>query len=154
SISIVVPIISTRDKGQNRITITIDAGNEVSEMSESNNVIIKEIFIYEDEARPIFPNNFSIVNNAGQKLMASTANPLNAAMVYVMEIDNTHLYNSSLKATRTVNCPGGVMEFDPGITFMNNTGYYWRVAVKPASSLPQDYHWNRSSFIYLANSSS
>jgi hypothetical protein len=49
SITISIPIISTRDKGLNKITVTIDAGNEVNEMSESNNSITKEFFIYEDE---------------------------------------------------------------------------------------------------------
>ncbi len=36
-----VPIISTRDKGLNKITVTIDADNEVLKSSENNNSIIK-----------------------------------------------------------------------------------------------------------------
>ena len=44
SIKISVPIISTRDKGLNKITVTIDADNEVSELSENNNSITKRCF--------------------------------------------------------------------------------------------------------------
>ena len=153
SIRMVIPIISTRDKGLNKISISIDALNEVTEISESNNTIIKEIYIYEDEARPASPANFAIINEANRKLLASTANPLNEARDYVMEMDTTILFNSPLKLSRSVNAKGGVIEFDPGITYANNTVYYWRVAVKPASGQPQDFHWNNASFVYLANSS-
>ncbi|HEY8658235.1 MAG TPA: C25 family cysteine peptidase [Hanamia sp.] len=153
SIEMKIPIISTRDKGLNKITVTIDADKEVSELSESNNSITKEFYIYEDEARPAYPYNFAIINVANQKLIASTANAFSDLKDYVMEIDTTQLFNSPLKVTRTVNVPGGIMEFDPGFSYADSTVYYWRVAPKPLSGLPEDYHWNYSSFIYIANSS-
>ncbi len=153
SIKILVPIMATRDKGLNKITVTIDADNEVSELSENNNSITREVFIYEDEATPAYPYNFAIINVANQKLYASTANPFSLAKDYVMEIDTTELFNSSLKVSRTVNSVGGVIEFDPAFSYTDSTVYYWRVALKPASNLPADYHWNNSSFIYMANSS-
>ena len=153
SIKISVPIISTRDKGLNKITVTIDADNEVSELSENNNSITRDVFIYEDEATPAYPYNFAIVNVGNQKLYASTANPFSTAKDYVMEIDTTLLFNSALKVSRTVNSVGGVIEFDPGFSYADSTVYYWHVALKPASGLPGDYHWNNASFIYMANSS-
>ncbi len=153
SIEISVPIISTRDKGLNKITVTIDADNKVDEMSESNNSITKEFYIYEDEARPAYPTDFSIVNVANQKLYASTSNAASTTKDYVMEMDTTILFNSPFKITRTINQTGGIITFDPGITYTNNTVYYWRVSVKPASGNPSDYHWNNSSFIYLSGSS-
>ena len=58
------------------------------------------------------------------------------------------LFNSALKVSRTVNSTGGVIEFDPGFSYSDSTVYYWRVALKPASGLPADYHWNNASFIY------
>ena len=70
-----------------------------------------------------------------------------------MEIDTTQLFNSAIKRTREINSTGGVLEFDPGFNYQDNIVYYWRVAVKPPTGLPQDYHWNKSSFVYLANSS-
>jgi hypothetical protein len=153
SIKISVPIIATRDKGLNKITVTIDADNEVSELSENNNSVTREVFIYEDEATPAYPYDYAIINVANQKLYASTANPLSTAKDYVMEIDTTLQFNSALKVSRTVNSVGGVIEFDPALSYRDSTVYYWRVALKPASNLPADYHWNNSSFIYMANSS-
>lgn len=150
SINLTVPIISTRDKGNNKITITLDPDNNVSEMSESNNTITKEFFVYEDEARPVFPADLAIVNVNNQKLFASTSNPMSPVNDYVMEMDTTQLFNSPFKITKTLHQAGGVLQFDPGITYTDNTVYYWRVAMKPVSG---DYRWNEASFVYLANSS-
>lgn len=153
SINISIPIISTRDKGLNIITVTIDADNDVSELSENNNSISRDVFIYEDEATPAYPYNFAIINIGNQKLYASTANPFSTAKDYVMEIDTTLLFNSALNVTRTVNSVGGAIEFDPGFSYKDSTVYYWRVALKPASGVASDYHWNNASFIYIANGS-
>ncbi|MEP7233114.1 MAG: C25 family cysteine peptidase [Ginsengibacter sp.] len=153
SVSLVVPIISSRDKGLNKITVTIDADNEVNEISESNNSIVKDFFIYEDEAKPAYPYDYAIVNVGNQKLYASTANPVSAPKDYTMEIDTTLLFNSPLKVSKTVTAPGGAIEFDPGFSYTDSTVYYWRVSLKPTSGLPSDYHWNSASFIYLGSSS-
>ena len=153
SIQISVPIISTRDKGLNKITVTIDADNEVDELSENNNSITRDVFIYQDEATPVYPYNFAIVNVGNQKLYASTSDPLATAKDYAFEIDTTLLFNSSLKVSKTVNSPGGAIQFDPGFNYADSTVYYWRVSIKPASGLASDYHWNNASFIYIANSS-
>ena len=153
SIQISIPIISTRDKGLNKITVTIDADNEVDELSENNNSITRDVFIYQDEATPVYPYDFAIVNVGNQKLYASTSDPLSTAKDYVFEIDTTLLFNSSIKVNKTVNSPGGVIDFDPGFSYADSIVYYWRVSIKPASGLPADYHWNNASFIYLANSS-
>ncbi len=153
SLKLVVPIIATRDKGLNKVTVTVDSKNEVAEMSETNNTVTKEFFIYEDEATPSYPYNYAIVNVANQKLYASTANPVSEAKDYVMEIDTTQLFNSPAKISRSIHQPGGILEFDPGFSYLDSTVYYWRVALKPASNIPADYRWNSASFIYIANSS-
>jgi hypothetical protein len=76
SVSLKIPIITNRDVGLNRITITVDADNSVDELYETNNTITKDVFIYNDAAKPIYPYNFSIVNKQNIKLVASTANRL------------------------------------------------------------------------------
>ncbi|MDE3248370.1 MAG: hypothetical protein KGO82_06925 [Bacteroidota bacterium] len=147
SLVLKIPIVATRDKGQNRLTITLDADNDVSEMSEANNTINKDFYIYEDEARPAFPYNYSIVNQSSVKLYASTANPLSLLKQYAMEMDTTELFNSPAKVTKTVSSVGGLLEFDPGIGLRDSMVYYWRTSLVPATG--GDYHWNNSSFVYL-----
>lgn len=142
-------IVPMRDKGLNRITITIDPANAIDEVYETNNVIVKDVHIYDEEARPIYPYNYSIVNEQGIKLMASTANPFDIVRDYRMELDTTALFNSPFKVVRTLSSPGGVMEFTPGITFTDSTVYYWRVAPVVGSG---ELNWNNASFVYLPSS--
>lgn len=150
SIGITVPIVPTRDKGQNSITVTIDNDKRYTELSEDNNTVTKQFFIYEDELTPVYPYNFAIINKSTSKLVASTANAIAPARQYAMEMDTTELFNSPFKIRKTVTSVGGEIEFDPAITFTDSTVYYWRVAPVPAAG---DYHWNTSSFVYLAGSS-
>ncbi len=58
SISIVVPVNPALEKGENKLIITIDAGNERNEKSESNNSVTKSFFIVENVATPIYPYKF------------------------------------------------------------------------------------------------
>lgn len=143
-----IPIIGTRDKGLNKITITVDVDNAVDELYETNNTVTKDVFIFEDEARPVYPYNMAIVNKQGIKLLASTANPFATLKQYNLEIDTTTLFNSPLKVTRSVTSVGGILEFTPGITFTDSTVYYWRVAPVVSSGQPV---WNSASFVYLPN---
>lgn len=153
SISIVVPINPVTDKGLNKLLVSLDVDNRIGELSETNNDLTKEFYIFEDELRPITPYNFSIVNQQNIAYYASTANPLSSLRQYVMEIDTTELYNSAFKKTFTVSGVGGIVEFKPSnISFTDSTVYYWRTATVPAPG--NNYIWNSYSFIYLPNSTS
>ena len=146
SITFYVPIVATRDKGDNKITITIDPDNLIDELYKNNNSITKDVYIYQDEASPVYPYNYAIVNNANIKLVASTADPFAPTKQYMMELDTTELFSSPFMITKTISSSGGILEFTPGITFTDSTVYYWRVAPVPASGQPI---WNTASFIYL-----
>ncbi len=94
SLTFDVPIVATRDKGRNRIYVTIDSDNTTSETDENNNAVYKEFFIYDEEARPAYPFNLGIVHDPATKFYASTANPFSQLRQYVMEMDTTQLFNS------------------------------------------------------------
>ncbi len=151
SVVIEEAIVPTRDKGLNKLIITVDADNAVAEVSETNNTVTKEFYVYEDEARPVYPYNYAIVNKSPQKLYASTANPLSLLKQYALEMDTSALFNSPLKISKTISSVGGLLEFDPGIALQDSTVYYWRTSLVPANGA--DYHWNLSSFVYLPASS-
>ncbi|CAN5670296.1 hypothetical protein BH11BAC3_BH11BAC3_03410 [soil metagenome] len=150
SLNITIPINSITDKGLNKFTFTIDADNKVAELSEANNTFTKDVFIFEDEVRPVSPYNFSIVNQQNIPFYASTANPLNGQRQYLMEIDTTELFNSAFKKQYTSSGIGGVLQFNPGnITFQDSTVYYWRTSMVPLNNGQQI--WNNFSFIYMVN---
>ena len=149
SVNITIPINALADKGNNSITITIDADNQYDELSENNNSVTKQFVIFEDEIKPIYPYNYSIINTSQSKLSASTANVFTPLRQYVMEMDTTTLFNSTFKISKTISSVGGLIEFDPAITFTDSTVYYWRVATIPSTG--SDYRWANSSFVYLKN---
>ena len=153
SLSLTIPINPITDKGLNKIIISLDADNRVAELSESNNIFTKEFYILEDEIRPVFPYNYSIVNKQRISFSASTANPLIGQRAYQMEIDTTELFNSSFKKQYTKSGTGGVIEFTPdNINFTDSTVYYWRTSMVPLSGTKQI--WNSFSFVYLPNGGS
>lgn len=149
SITVVIPVDPVQHKGLNKIIVTVDADNDVDELYEINNSVTKEVMIYEDEARPIYPYNFAIINKPSVKLVASTANPFAPSKRYRMELDTTELFNSPFKISQTLTTVGGVMEFNPAINFTDSTVYYWRVAPVPDSG---PVSWNMASFVYFAAS--
>jgi hypothetical protein len=151
SLVFVVPVLPGRDKGSNKITVTLDSDNQVDEVTENNNTASTDFFVFEDEARPIYPYEFSIVSDPAQKLFASTADPFSVEKPFVIEMDTTENFNSPLKVSKTITTKGGAFSMEPGITYQDSVVYYWRVAPVPANGT--DYIWNRSSFVYLANSS-
>jgi hypothetical protein len=150
SVTVNLSINPTTDIGLNKIIVTIDADNDVDETFETNNSITKEVFIFEDDARPVSPLNYAIVNKQNIKLYASTANPFSPAKQYRMEFDTTTFFNSSFKRTVTITSPGGLLEFNPNVTFTDSTVYYWRVSPVNAQGIASN--WHESSFIYLPNS--
>ena len=148
SLSYTIDIVPTRDRGLNKLTVTIDYGNRVDELYETNNSVTKEFYIIEEDVKPVYPYDFSIVNDQNTKLIVSSADPFAVSQEYMMEMDTTELFNSPFKIAKSITTAGGVFEFNPGITFTDSMVYYWRVAVKPASGPPV---WNNSSFQYIAN---
>lgn len=152
SMTVDVPIINPeKEKGLNKIIVTVDPDNNIDELFENNNSVSKDVMIFDEEIRPIYPYNYAIVNRQNIKLVASTANPFDSLKQYLMELDTTALFNSPLKVTQTIISKGGVVEFDPGISFTDSTVYYWRTA---PSSTNNNLVWNTSSFIYVANGDS
>lgn len=150
SVAITIPINPAKDLGTNKLIVTIDNLQQYDEMSEMNNTVTKTFEIYEDELKPVYPYNFAIINKPDIKLYASTANPLAPEKQYVMQIDTTELFNSSLKREVKMNSIGGLLTFDPGIALTDGNVYYWRVAPVAADG---NNRWNTSSFVFLANSS-
>ncbi|HXD77981.1 MAG TPA: C25 family cysteine peptidase, partial [Puia sp.] len=147
SIQVQVPIVPTRDIGDNKITVTIDPGNLIPEVTYINNSVTVDAYIYQNGATPVYPYNYAIINTPTSKLVASTNNPLIPSAQYTMQIDTTMAFNSPLLVTKTLTSIGGELEFDPGITYLDSTVYYWRVASAPLAGQPAT--WANASFVYI-----
>ncbi|MBK8088758.1 MAG: hypothetical protein IPK31_12890 [Chitinophagaceae bacterium] len=149
SIELILTINPFTDKGSNKINVSIDPENNSDEICETNNIITKEFFIFEDEIRPVYPYNYSIINKQNITYYASTANPLGTIRKYYFEIDTTQSFNSSLKKIDSVSSIGGSISIKPsGVNFTDSAVYYWRVGMRPAET--SAVLWNNFSFVYIA----
>ena len=62
----------------------------------------KPIYIFGNEARPVYPQEFAIVNNSDLKLIADNGNTLASVTNYYIEIDTTEYFNSPLKKSTKI----------------------------------------------------
>lgn len=150
SIELKLPIDPFKDKGLNKLKVELDPDNLIDESCETNNAIVKEFFIFEDEIRPVYPYNYSIINKQNITYYASTANPLGSLRKYYFEIDTTNKFNSALKKSDSISSVGGLISFKPsGMNFQNGRVYYWRVGMRPDAT--SSILWNDFSFLYEAS---
>jgi len=148
SLTYTLPILANRDVGLNKLTVTLDEAGEIDELYETNNTVTKDVYIIEDDVRPVSPYNYTILNEQNPKLVASSANPFAPVRNYRAEVDTTQAFNSPLLASANATSAGGVFEFAPSFNMTDSTVYYWRVAPAAVTGEPV---WNYSSFQYIAN---
>lgn len=146
SFEVAIPV-TKEGVGLGRVVITLDPDDAVAELYETNNTTSVDIHIIDEDLIPIYPYEFSIVNNADVELKASTLNTMAALNKYIIEIDTTELFNSSLKETHTLNSIGGTIKWKPGKPLLDSTVYYWRTAVD--TLIDGERKWNYSSFILI-----
>lgn len=147
NLSVDFPINPLADIGQNQVIIAVDPENETLESSELNNTVTKTFTVLADEIRPVYPYNYSIINDPAVVLYGSTANPMAGSREYIMEMDTSRLFNSPVKISRSVTDSGGVIKFIPGISLQDSTVYYWRLAEGPLSPSTR---WLGSSFTFIS----
>lgn len=151
SIQLAVPINPTTDKGNNTLTVTLNADGKVSELSMTNNSISSQFYIYDQDVTPAFPYNYSIVNKSPVTFYASSADALDSVGSYVFEVDTTALFNSSAMIRQVASFKGGLLSFSPPLALRDSVVYYWRIAVLPAGGAPGN--WSAFSFVYIGGGS-
>lgn len=153
-----LPTMGTEALGLNRFYVKIDADNTIVElpapMAEMNNELNDfngslgiSSFFFANDIRPVYPKDYAIVGKSPVVLKASTANTFADSRQYILQLDTTELFNSPHLKQHTGTMPGGVLKWQPDITLIDSTVYYWRVS--PDSIDISGYTWRKSSFLYL-----
>lgn len=134
--------------GLNEFAIHIDNINEIAEIDELNNILGVSNLIISDDAIPIYPVEFSIMNHIPEYFAASTAYVFAEEKLYMVEADTTMNFNSPLKRSTFITESGGVLKWvEPPMTWIPNTVYYWRIS--PDTTTGDALLWRSSSFLYL-----
>ncbi len=142
--------------GLQQFRITVDADNEIVELpasaAEDNNTVLTEVFILTNVVSPITPYDFAIRGNASDIVLQASIDPdFSDELNYYIEIDTTELFDSPLKQNAVITQSGGLIEWQPGLTYMDSTVYYWRVQVEQGL-ISNEPGWRNSSFIFLDES--
>jgi hypothetical protein len=155
--NLTIPVPDKDILGFNKLRITLDALDSIPELpnptGEMNNSYEHNFYVVANDAFPVYPYDFSIVNTPNITLKASTANAFAEKQKYYIEIDTTNYFNSPQKREIILEQGGGLLSWAPQIAFTDNTSYYWRVSIDSTLTTGFGFNWHESSFIYNENSS-
>ena len=153
-----LPTLGNDALGENKFLVTVDKGNRILESpnpsAEQNNTLTSSlgdeginVHFISNEVTPVFPKEYSIVNNPNITLKASTASTFLDAQKYIFQIDTTNLFNSPFLKSKEFSQVGGVVKWKPEISFQNDVVYYWRVSPEEDPDVG-GFIWKESSFLY------
>ncbi len=163
NLSISIPTNGINGIGENCVSMYIDPYNLIEELpspeAEDNNVLSDQngdnkfcFYIVDNGAKPIYPEEFSIVTDKNLSLQASSFNYFVDSQKYIFQIDTTEEFNSPLKKSALVTSKGGVVEWKPNFDFVHETVYYWRISSDTTNTNTKPI-WLNSSFLYLNTAS-
>jgi hypothetical protein len=142
-----IPALGEIGMNNNELLINIDRPGSIAEISETNNAVVKPFAIRNAGLVPVYPTEFSIVSDPNIILKASTLNPFAQAANYILQIDTTEKFNSSLLQTSQQMSEGGLVKWQPSLAYEDSVVYYWRTALDDGQQ-----NWLTSSFIFINQS--
>ena len=151
--------------GANRLKITLDNEDLIAEFpniqAELNNTFIDvdgregvEFFVFDNSAKPIYPQDFGIHNQETISLRAAINNGLQPDGLFVLQIDTTEYFNSPLFLEATIKSESSSIVWQPEAKLIPGIVYYWRIAPYEEREILKSNSWQSSSFIYLPDSES
>lgn len=157
-VTVSLPNLGLPAVGINRILVTVDADDEITELpasAENNNELTiggeagAPFTVIANSARVVFPPEYATIG-PGFDLVAGTTDPLAPERIYRLQLATRSDFRDPLVNTE-ITSPGGVIRYRPQIGLRDSTTYYWRIS--PDSSRAEDYGyiWSESTFTYLAD---
>jgi hypothetical protein len=142
--------------GTNIFEVTLDYGNHVSELNESNNTATLSKFLAGNGVLTLMPSEFSIVGSSTVTLVGQPADLVNAvARDYYFELDTVPTFNSAVKTSAIIRnattSPSWTTTLLPSTAPNDSLVYYWRLRFNTFTG-QQDTIWATSSFRYIPNS--
>lgn len=135
--------------GTNRIEVTLDFLNEEDELRETNNLGIIEFFMPTSGIIPLYPKNYSLVNNRNVKMTVQTSNLLAGSRRFVFQMDTSAQFNSPLFTQSPPITSGNICTWNALLPIdQDSLVFYWRVKFADIVSV-NDSAWYTSSFEYI-----
>ena len=151
-VTITIPLDNKEIIGENKLHITLDNENDIIELpaaAEFNNTATIPFQVISNNAFPVYPSEYAIVNSDILTLKASTANAFSQSVDYHIEIDTSANFNSPLRQEITKPSSGGLINWTPTVVWQDSTVYYWRISIDSTFTNGNGFDWRQSSFIYI-----
>ena len=151
--TVTIPIpLSPGSSGLKNYNIYLDADSIVAESPlpcaevDNNQIIGYEVQVLSEAIIPVYPYEFSIINDTSFSLKASTGITFGPRTDYIIQFDTSELFTTPLQTTKVFN-QTGLIEWHPNCNnLLDSTVYYWRITQDTLNQAPA---WAYSSFIYL-----
>jgi hypothetical protein len=141
--------------GSNTFEVTVDYGNKIDELLESNNKSTITQYFSANGVLALLPVEYSIVNKQKVKLIGQPANLLTGPRDYYFEIDTVNTFKSGFKmstvVTNVTSKPTWTVNLLPNVAPKDSVVYYWRFRFNTFTA-QEDTIWAQSSFRYIPNS--
>ncbi|WP_207532160.1 C25 family cysteine peptidase [Desertivirga arenae] len=133
--------------GNNVLVVSLDPGNTIDELNESNNTYTYNYFLPSMGITLVSPAAYSIVGSSPTTLVAEQNNPYVKSSEYLFEIDTVNTFTSAWKKTSDIISSGLLARWQPGIIWEAGKVYYWRAKINVDEQ--KGGHWQQSSFTYI-----
>lgn len=148
TLTLIIRNADNRGFGVNSFSIRVDAGDQIDELSESNNTAEYTYFIPLGSTRNLYPYNFGIVQNTTVDLSFQHTDLRSGARAFAVEIDTVHTFDSDFKQHFIVEAEI-LGRQRVALLQVDSVVYYWRTRIAdPLESESKD--WTVSSFSYLS----
>ncbi len=122
-----VPWNASNEPGQHRLTVTLDPGGAIAEVTKSNNSVVRDEYIYADLVLPVYPLESMVVPPGPQRLrVTSPLGSEHASFTYSFELDVLPSFASGFTITSDLVTPGAVSGEWVTPPLPEGNVYYWR----------------------------
>ncbi|RZK25802.1 MAG: hypothetical protein EOO43_04575, partial [Flavobacterium sp.] len=132
--------------GLNKFSVSLDPGNEIDELSKTNNMASFDFYMSSNGANAIYPKKYGIVSKTDIELIAQSSDLLTKNAAYIFEIDTVKTFNSPYYISSNVSA-GLLPKWRPSLLSKNNQVYYWRVRLNV--DFDKGGAWQESTFTYI-----
>ncbi len=150
-----LPVDVQNGIGLNTFSVSVDPSNLIDEHLEINNNINSTVaeatlFINSNDLIPVYPYNYAVIDELPVTLKASTSSPVLSEQQYIIQLDTTDTYSSSVMKQTIVSQLGGVVNWNPTFDVQTDSVvYFWRAS--PYFTNPDSLKWREHSFQYINN---
>jgi hypothetical protein len=147
--SLTLPWSALDERGLHTLTATLDPANAIQEVSEANNSVARDEYIYATEALVVRPLDNAVLLPGRQRLvLAMPGNGDSASVSFEFELDTVETFDSPALLQSGQITPGPVMVQWETPVVESGRLYFWRVRTVRAGTVSQ---WKISSFSVADN---